>query len=61
MGNKNHKKAIHSLTQRIAEHQEKIRLELEKDFPDEGLINHWEKEIRAFEKAIQQARKRLGQ
>jgi hypothetical protein len=30
-------------------------------FPDEGLIKHWEKEIRAFEKAIQQARKRLGQ
>lgn len=60
MGNKNHKKAIRSLNQRIAEHQEKIRLESEKDFPDEGLIKHWEKEIRAFEKAIQQARKRLG-
>lgn len=49
------------MTQRIAEHEEKIRLELEKDFQDEGLIHHWEKEIRAFEKAIQQARKRLGQ
>ncbi len=61
MGKKNHKKAIRSLTQRIAEHQEKIRLELEKSFPDEGLIKHWQKEIRAFEKAIQQAHKRLGQ
>lgn len=61
MGKKNHKKAIRSLTKRIAEHQEKIRLESEQDFPDEGLINHWKKEIRAFEKAIQQARKRLGQ
>ncbi|MBW4574802.1 MAG: hypothetical protein KME08_05900 [Aphanothece sp. CMT-3BRIN-NPC111] len=60
MGNKNHKKAIRSLTQRIAEHQNKIRLEFEKDFPDEGLIKHWQAEIRAFEKAIQQARKRLG-
>ncbi|MFK0731882.1 MAG: hypothetical protein HEQ35_07940 [Gloeotrichia echinulata IR180] len=49
------------MTQRIAEHQEKIILELEKDFPDEGLIKHWEKEIRAFEKAIDQALKRLGQ
>jgi hypothetical protein len=27
MGNKNHKKTIRSLTQRIAEHQEKIKLE----------------------------------
>ncbi|ALF55446.1 hypothetical protein ACX27_25650 [Nostoc piscinale CENA21] len=59
MGKKHHKKAIDSLTQRIQEHQEKIRLESEKDLPDEGLIKHWEKEIRAFEKAIQQARKRL--
>lgn len=61
MGKKNHKKAIRSLTQRIAEHQDKIRLEFEKDFTDEGLIKHWETEIRAFKKAIQQARKRLGQ
>lgn len=38
MGKKHHKKAIDSLDQRIAEHQEKIRLELDKDFPDEGLI-----------------------
>ncbi|MDP5017007.1 MAG: hypothetical protein NWQ43_06855 [Dolichospermum sp.] len=45
---------------RIAEHNEKIRLELEKDFPDPGLINHWEKEIKAFEQGIKQALKRLG-
>ncbi|WP_242052558.1 hypothetical protein [Sphaerospermopsis sp. FACHB-1194] len=45
---------------RIAEHQEKIRLELEKEFPDTGLINHWEKEIIAFEQGIKQALKRLG-
>lgn len=60
MGNKNHKKAIRSLTRRITEHQEKIRLEYQKDFPDEGLIRHWETEIRAFEKGIQQSLKRLG-
>jgi hypothetical protein len=51
MGNKNHKKAIESL--------EKIRLELNKENPDFGLINHWKKEIKAFEKGIQQALKRL--
>ncbi|MEH2394382.1 MAG: hypothetical protein V7K21_22900 [Nostoc sp.] len=61
MGNKHHKKAIESSTLRITEHQEKIKLESEKSFPDEGLIKHWEKEIRAFDKAIQQVRKRLGQ
>ena len=60
MGRKNHKQAIRSLTQRIAEHREKIRLEYEEEHPDEGLIRHWEYEIRAFEKGIQQARKRLG-
>ncbi len=61
MGKKHHKKAIDSLTQRITEHQEKIRLESDKDFSDYNLIKHWEKEIRAFNKARQQARKRLGQ
>ena len=61
MGKKNHKKVIRSLMKRITEHQDKIRLELKKDFPDEGLIRHWESEIRAFEKGIQQARKRLNQ
>ncbi|MDJ0903023.1 MAG: hypothetical protein QNJ55_29905 [Xenococcus sp. MO_188.B8] len=60
MGKKNHKKAIPSLNRRIAEHREKIRIEYEKDFPDRGLIRHWETEIRAFEKGIEQALKRLG-
>ena len=60
MGKKNHRKAIRSLTKRINEHQEKIRLEQEQEFPDEGLIRHWQAEINAFEKGIRQARKRLG-
>ena len=60
MGNKNHKKAIRSLKRRIAEHQEKIKLEYKKDSPNEGLIKHWEKEIIAFQKGVQQALKRLG-
>jgi hypothetical protein len=60
LGKKNHRKAIRSLTQRIEEHQDKIRLELERERPDQGLIDHWQKEIRAFEKGIQQAQKRLG-
>lgn len=61
MGKGHFRKAISSLEARIAEHEEKIRLELNKEFPDQGLINHWQKEIKAFEKGIQQALKRLGQ
>ena len=54
------KAAISLLESRIAEHKEKIRVELEKEFPDADLINHWEKEIKAFEQGIKQALKRLG-
>jgi hypothetical protein len=60
MGKSHFKKAILSLENRIAEHQEKIKLELKKDYPDQGLIKHWQKEIRAFENGIQRALKRLG-
>ena len=59
MGNQNHKKAIRSLQRRIAEHDDKINKELQKDYPDQGLIKHWQTEIRAFEKGVQQALKRL--
>ena len=60
MGTKNHRKAIRSLQKRIIEHQEKIRIESQKDMPNEGLMHHWRMEIRAFERGIAQARKRLG-
>jgi hypothetical protein len=60
MGKRNHLKAIKSLEARIAEHLDKIRVELQKEIPDSGLIRHWEKEIKAFENGIRQARKRLG-
>ncbi len=60
MGKKNHKKAIQSLEKRIIEHKAKIELELSNENPDLGLINHWQTEIRAFEKGIKQALKRLG-
>jgi len=60
MGKKNHKKAIQSLEKRIIEHQNKIKLELLRENPDQGLINHWQVEIKAFDKGIQRALKRLG-
>ncbi|BAQ66617.1 hypothetical protein [Geminocystis sp. NIES-3709] len=40
MGKSHFKKAILSLQTRINEHQEKIRLELKKDYPDQGLMKH---------------------
>ncbi|MEH2044947.1 hypothetical protein [Nostoc sp.] len=49
MSKKHHQKTIESLAQRITKHQEKIRLESEKSFPDEDLIKYWEKEICAFD------------
>ncbi len=36
MGKSHFKKAILSLQARIDEHQEKIKLELKKDYPDQG-------------------------
>ena len=60
MGKKNHRKAIQSLEKRITEHQNKIKLELAKENPDRGLVNHWQVEIKAFKTGIQRALKRLG-
>ncbi|MBE9242824.1 hypothetical protein IQ221_17860 [Synechocystis salina LEGE 00041] len=60
MGKGHFKKAIASLEARIAEHREKISLESKRESPDQTLIYHWQKEIKAFEKGIQQALKRLG-
>ena len=59
MGKKNHEKSINSLQQRIIEHRRKVDTELLKDYPDLGLIRHWQKEIRAFEVGIEKAQKRL--
>ncbi|MEE3720044.1 hypothetical protein V2H45_25225 [Tumidithrix elongata RA019] len=59
MGKKNHEKSINSLQKRIIEHQQKIDIELQKDYPDLGLIHHWQKEILAFELGIEKAKKRL--
>jgi len=52
-------KKIGSLRAQIEEHKEKIRLEKQKSFPNEGCITHWEKEITAFEQQIEKAVRRL--
>jgi len=51
---------ISSLEKRIREHEGKVVTEKSRVEPDEGLISYWEREIRAFRKALDKARKRLG-
>jgi len=60
LGNRRYQKRIEKLLKRMLEHEEKIRMERRKTKPDEGLIGHWEMEIRAFRNGIGKARKRLG-
>jgi peptidoglycan hydrolase CwlO-like protein len=59
MKRKKFEKKIETLREQIIEHKEKIKLERQKSFPNEGCIIHWEKEIRAFENQISKASKKL--
>ena len=46
MGNKRLKKKIESLKKQIIRHEDKIRKEEMKNSPDEGMISHWEEEVK---------------
>jgi hypothetical protein len=59
MGKHRHREKIRSLQRRVREHRGKINREGLKGVPDEALIRHWEREIRAFEDGIERAQKRL--
>lgn len=59
MGKKEFLKQIESLSRKISEHEEKIKREKNRSYPDEGLIKYWEREILAFRNAIEKAQKRL--
>jgi peptidoglycan hydrolase CwlO-like protein len=58
MGKARYRRKIESLEAQIQEYQEKI--ERRKATPDEGLIYHWEREIKAFQDSIHRAQKRIG-
>jgi len=60
VGSKGLKQRILSLERRITEHEEKISAERIRGNPDDKLVAHWEKEIKAFQKGIDRAKKRLG-
>ena len=59
MDKKRFLKRIQSLQQQIDEHKEKIVQEKQNPNPDEGLIQHWQREITAFMKSIERVEKRL--
>jgi 2-succinyl-5-enolpyruvyl-6-hydroxy-3-cyclohexene-1-carboxylate synthase len=59
MGKRALKKRINSLIKRVKEHRLKIKRERMKSDPDHRLINHWEAEVKAFQKSIETAQKRL--
>ena len=59
MGKKALRKRMHSLLARIQEHEQKILREQAKANPDDGSIQHWQKEIAAFRKSLECAEKRL--
>ena len=58
VGKRRYRRQERSLRERVREHRGKIRVELRKPLPDDRLIRYWEREIRAFEKGIERARKR---
>ena len=60
MGNNRLKKKIESLKKQIRQHENKIRKERAKNFPDEGMIRHWEVEIASFRTAIEKIMRRLN-
>jgi predicted nucleic acid-binding Zn-ribbon protein len=61
MGNRKIRERMESLMQRIDEHQAKIAREQERLDPNVGLIQHWEREIRAFSVQVQRYEARLNQ
>lgn len=59
MSKRGWKKRAESLRLQILEHENKIKKERGKPFPDGGRIHHWEAEIRAFQDSLKRVLKRL--
>ncbi len=60
MGNRATRRTIQSLRRRILEHYEKIERERARPKADYGLIDHWEKEIKAFTIRVRRLEERLA-
>lgn len=59
MGKRSIRRAIASLKLIIAEHEAKIQMERARESPDQGLIQHWEREMRAFAQRLERLERRL--
>jgi hypothetical protein len=57
--NKELKKKIGTIVERLEEHEEKIRKEEKKDSPDERLIEHWRAEIDSQHHRLSRLARRL--
>lgn len=60
MGNTRLKKKIEGLKKQIKQHEDKIKRERMKNFPNEGMIKHWEIEIASFKKGMGKIMRRLN-
>jgi L-ribulose-5-phosphate 3-epimerase UlaE len=59
LGKRGFRRKIQSYLERIGEHEQKIREERARAYPNLGRISHWETEINAFREGIRKAQKRL--
>ncbi len=57
--NKRTRKRIDGLERRIRQHEQKVAEEMTRLNPDLGLIEHWEKEMRAWRGETERLKKRL--
>ncbi len=60
MGNRKLKKKIKGLEKQIRLHEDKIRRESLKDYPDYRIIKHWQVEIISFKKGVEKTIRRLN-
>ncbi|HLC15815.1 MAG TPA: hypothetical protein VJL89_06275 [Thermodesulfovibrionia bacterium] len=60
MGKKRYKKQIRGLQKQIAIHERKIDLERTQYMPDEGMIRHWQQEIKTFQNNIDKIIRRFN-
>ena len=57
--NKQLRKRIVGLNERITSHRIKIALELQRVHPDVGLVAHWKQEVAAWETTVKNLERRL--
>jgi hypothetical protein len=57
--NKENRKKIEGMVRQIMRHEEKIVRESGRSNPDQGLIKHWQIEIRAWKRRVARLERRL--